>query len=110
MAAPALVLYVAIHKDDTMPCIAAENRPRRYLGGRHYIGLRERQQDALERASLYSIEPVSKTTHVLLEWRLSSAGLVHFGTTNASAEHRFAPMLSKNIYSDDNDWNVWHFL
>ena len=64
----------------------------------------------MDRVCLYATESVSKETHVLLEWRLSTEGLAHFSTTYAGAEHRFAPILSKMSYWGDHDWKVWHFL
>ena len=81
MAAHVLVLYVAVNKEDVHFCETSGSLPRRYAGGRHYIGLRERPEDALERASIMQMEPVSKITHALLEWRLSAAALAHFVTT-----------------------------
>ena len=112
MAAPALVLYVAINKEDMPSYVATGLLPRRHVGGRCYIGLRERPEDAFERASLslQGIESVSKSTHVVLEWRLSAAALARFVTTCAGSEHSFASVLYKQTYSDTYDWKVWRYL
>ena len=50
---------------------------RRYVGGRNYIGLREHEEDALQRASLVSYQPVTKGTHVLLRVHFTPLGLAH---------------------------------
>ena len=110
MTAHVLTLYVAVHKDDAPSCEASGCLPRRYVGGRPHVGLRENPEDALARASWFETETVSKGTHVLLEWRLSAEGLAQYVTTCAGPEHGFAPVLSKQIYSDGYDWKVWRFL
>ena len=82
---------------------------RRYVGGCDYIGLRERPQEALERAA-YLEESASKATHLLLEWHLSSEALAHYVATCAGPEHSFKSVLFKKNYSGTYDWKVWHFL
>ena len=110
MAAHVLVLYVSVHRDDVNACQTTGLLPRRYAGGRNYIGLREKPEDALERASMLKTDDVSKSTHALLEWRLSAAALAHFVTTCSGPENHFASMLNKKTFSGTTDWKVWHFL
>ena len=75
-----------------------------------HIGLRERVQDALDRAS-YCDQSVSEKTHVLLRVEFTPRGLAHYGTASAGAERFFSPFLAKRVYSDKSyDWKVWHFL
>ena len=105
MAASALVLFVAVHKDDKEISEINGFVARRYVGGSDYIGLRERPQEALERAA-YLEESVSKATHLLLEWHLSSEALARYVTTCAGPEHSFKPVLFKKNYSGTYDWKV----
>ena len=78
------------------------------MGGRPYIGLRERAADALERAQLQCSDHVGKDTHVLLEVRFTEHGVAHFMTTCAGVEQAFAPVLTKKLfYGDSSDWRVW---
>ena len=76
--------------------------------GRSYIGLRERVEDALERAQLNG-QVVSKDTHVLLGLFFSQEGVAHDTLQNTGMGHNYIPMLQKCIYWDRHDWKVWHF-
>ena len=108
MGETCLTLYVAVHKDDCVVCESLGYVPRRYVGGRPYIGLRERAADALERAQLQCSDHVGKDTHVLLEVRFTEHGVAHFMTTCAGVEQAFAPVLTKKLfYGDSSDWRVW---
>ena len=89
-----------------------------------YIGLRERPQDALERAEKFEKErgktgvPVNSQNFVVLRFHFTHAGVAHFTLKNAGDTYNFASVLSKKVYDYDNwhkrspcfDWNVWHFL
>ena len=110
MAAAGLVLYVVVAKVDMPSCLGLGHLPRRYVGGRDYIGLRERPEDAVARAGLISEDPVDKTTHVLLKIIFSTEGIAHYATTCAGSAHGFAARLYKNTYRGEYDWKVWHFL
>ena len=96
MAASALVLFVAVHKDDKEKSESNGFVARRYVGGCDYIGLRERPQEALERAA-YLEESVSKATHLLLEWHLSSEALARYVTTCAGPEQFQVRALQESI-------------
>ena len=103
---PELVLFAAVHKDD-IPCIhATQTLWRRLLrGDKPYIGLRERAEDAVERAEYFT-----KDTHKILKIIFTTAGIAHFATSTADAAHNFAPLLSKHTYKDATDWKVWHYI
>ena len=67
-------------------------------------------QDAIERARMCSQDPVTRETHILLKTKFTAAGVAHFATQSAGADHAYAPMLFKKVYNDPAyDWKVWHF-
>jgi len=90
MALDGLTLFLAVPADDRDACCFQGGGPRRYVGGRSYIGLREHEEDALQRASLVSYQPVIKGTHVLLRVHFTPLGLAHYNTATAGVEHSFA--------------------
>ena len=63
MALDGLTLFLAVPADDRDACCFQGVVPRRYVGGRSYIGLREHEEDALQRASLASYQPVKQNSH-----------------------------------------------
>ena len=106
----ALTLFVAVHKDDIAACVNSGQLARRVLGNKPYIGFRESEADAMERASMVFSDPaVNKDTHALLKLSLSAEALAHFTVTSAGVAYQFAPMLHKQTYPGDTDWKVWHF-
>ena len=110
MALDGLTLFLAVPADDRDACCFQGVAPRHYVGGRNYIGLREHEEDALQRASLVSYQPVTKGTHMLLRVHFTPLGLAHYSTATAGVEHSFSPLLTKKLYHDDpTDWKVWHF-
>ena len=72
--------------------------PRRYVGSRSYVSLRETAEDALRRAIIGSHEPVNKHTHMLLRVHSTPHGLAHDCTCITSAEHWFSPLLTKKLF------------
>ena len=113
MVVVALSLCSAVQQMDRAACERQNGIPMRYLaGGRDYIGLRERKPDAVERARMNSPgSPVTAETHVLVKINFTQAGVAHFTTRSAGANHNYAPILFKKVYSDPTyDWKVWHFL
>ena len=63
MALDGLTLFLAVPADDRDAGCFQGVVPRRYVGGRSYIGLREHEEDALQRASLASYQPVKQNSH-----------------------------------------------
>mgnify|MGYP003330026621 CR=1 FL=1 len=63
MALDGLTWFLAVPADDRDECCFQGVVPRRYVGGRNYIGLREHEEDALQRASLVSYQPVKQNSH-----------------------------------------------
>ena len=103
---PELVLLAAVHKDDILCIHATQTLWRRLLrGDKPYIGLRERAEDAVERAEYFT-----KDTHKILKITFTTAGIAHFTTNTTGAAFHFASSLSKHIYNDDTDWKVWHYI
>ena len=112
----ALEVYVAVPRelkkavDDTKLCKAW------YVSrdARDYVGLRERKQDAVERAKMiYYPTPVNKETHIFLKTTFTAAGFAKYGTL-AMPQHHFVPKLSKKVYyprpgETPYDWQVWHW-
>ena len=111
MAEVALTVWTAVAKEDRATCVAMNKVPMRYANsGGNYIGLRERREDAVERARFYSTVPVTQETHILLKTKFSAAGVAHFMTQSSGAQHAYAPMLFKMVYKESEyDWKVWHF-
>ena len=105
-----LHLFLAVHAKDFEACCNMGEVPRRYVGNRPYVGLREIAEDALQRAIIGSHEPVNKHTHMLLRVHFTPHGLAHYCTCITSAEHWFSPLLTKKLFpGDPTDWRVWHF-
>ena len=105
----ALILYVAVHKEDVDTINRTRLLPRRYVGHKIYVGFREEAAEAVKRASLISGTTASKETHKLLKVLISGEALFHLTVTSASAEHWFASMLHKRTYDGNIDWKVWHY-
>ena len=107
---PAMTLFVAVNNSDFEACEAAGKLERRLLGDRHYIGLRETVDAAMERAKrVFFPADVNKDTYVILRLSLSAEAVARFTTAPAGVEHQFASMLHKRTYCDETDWRVWHF-
>ena len=105
----ALILYVAVHKEDVDTINRTRLLPRRYVGNRIYVGFREEAAEAVKRASLISGTTASKETHKLLKVLISGEALFRLTMTSAGGDYRFAPMLHKRTYRGDRDWKVWHY-
>ena len=74
-----------------------------------HIGLRERMEDAVDRA--IKVEGhISKESHLILRVEFSALGFAHFGTTCQGASFQFLPALHKKSYQGATDWGVWHLL
>ena len=78
-----------------------------------HIGLRERMEDAVDRA--IKVEGrASKESHLILRVEFSALGFAHFGTTcpvpSSSFHSQFLPFLHKKSYQGAIDWGVWHLL
>ena len=122
-AGTGLLMYVAVRRVD-LPSEGTE-LPLGYPNPwKKYIGLRERPQDALDRAEKFEKErgktgvPVNSQNFVVLRFHFTHAGVAHFTLKNAGDTYSFASVLSKKVYHYDNwhkkspcfDWKVWHFL
>ena len=105
----ALILYVAVHKEDVDAINRTRLLPRRYVGNRIYVGFREEAAEAVKRASLISGTTASKETHALLKVLISGEALFRLTVTSATEDHWFASMLHKRTYRGDRDWKVWHY-
>jgi hypothetical protein len=74
-----------------------------------HIGLRERMEDAVDRA--IKVEGrASKESHMILRVEFSALGFAHFGTTCQGSSLQFLPALYKKSYQGATDWGVWHLL
>ena len=102
----ALILFVAVHKDDVETCKRTGMLPRRLQGNNDYVGFREEAAEALNRASLISATSASKETHALLKVLISGEALFRLTVTSATEDHWFASMLHKRTYRGDRDWKV----
>ena len=105
----ALILYVAVHKEDVDAINRTRLLPRRYVGHKIYVGFREEAAEAVKRASLISGTTASKETHKLLKVLISGEALFHLTVTSATEDHWFASMLHKRTYRGDRHWKVWHY-
>ena len=104
-----LTLYLAVAFDDVQACMMQNSVPLRFVGNRAYVGLREREADAFERASRHAASSVTKDTYALLKVRFSDLGVAHYVTSFGDASQHFASILSKKTFTDGTDWKVWHF-
>ena len=74
-----------------------------------HIGLRQRAEDAVDRA--IKVEGrASKESHMILRVEFSALGFAHFGTTCQGSSLQFLPALYKKSYHGATDWGVWHLL
>ena len=112
MAFSILEMYLVVHRQDIPYCTTENCVPLRYVsGGRGYIGLRERKEDALERAKLCSYDTITHDTHRCLKIYFSALGFAHYASYSRGAEDCYTPVLSKVIYKDTTiDWKVWRFF
>ena len=111
MANCMLTTWTVVEKVDRPACASVDSILMRYVNpGRDYVGLRERREDAVERAVLTSAMPVASQTHIFLKTTFSMAGVAHYATRSQGADRAFAPILVKKVYRDASyDWKVWHF-
>jgi hypothetical protein len=79
------------------------------LNGAKHIGLRQRLEDAIDRAVKVD-GACDKSSHAVLEVTFTPLGLAHYTTTFANKENYYKPILNKVQYWDEQDWQVWHFL
>ena len=107
-AAPrTLVLYTMVSKACVQESVEL-NRLTKAENSWH-IGLRERMEDAVDRA--IQVEGnISKESHLILRVEFSALGVAHFGTTCQGASYQFLPALHKKSYKGSTDWGVWHLL
>ena len=105
----ALILYVAVHKEDVDAINSTRLLPRRFVGHTIYVGFREEAAEAVKRASLIAGTTASKETHALLKVLISGEALFHLTVTSATEVHWFASMLHKRTYDGNRDWKVWHY-
>ena len=107
-AAPrSLVLYTMVSK----ACVeeSAELNMLKIAEDAWHIGLRQRMEDAVDRA--IKVEGhISKESHLILRVEFSALGFAHFGTTCQGASYQFLPALHKKSYQGATDWGVWHLL
>ena len=107
-AAPrSLVLYTMVSK----ACVqeSVELNMLKKAENAWHIGLRERMEDAVDRA--IKVEGrASKESHLILRVEFSALGFAHFGTTCQGASYQFLPALHKKSYQGATDWGVWHLL
>ena len=107
-AAPrSLVLYTMVSK----ACVeeSVELNMLKKAEDAWHIGLRERMEDAVDRA--IKVEGrASKESHLILRVEFSALGFAHFGTTCQGASLQFLPALYKKSYQGATDWGVWHLL
>jgi len=107
-AAPrSLVLYTMVSK----ACVqeSVELNMLKKAEDAWHIGLRERMEDAVDRA--IKVEGrASKESHLILRVEFSALGFAHFGTTCQGASFQFLPALHKKSYQGATDWGVWHLL
>ena len=107
----ALTLWLCMPEQAAVDCIARGGVVVRDHGGpKRLLGLREQPEDAVERARLLGEGHVSKDSHLLLRIVSTHAGVAHYTVANAGAEHCYAPMPAKRVYSyGKTDWGVWYF-
>ena len=107
-AAPrSLVLYTMVSK----ACVqeSVELNMLKKAENAWHIGLRERMEDAVDRA--IKVEGrASKESHLILRVEFSALGFAHFGTTCQGSSLQFLPALYKKSYQGATDWGVWHLL
>ena len=84
----ALILYVAVHKQDVDAINRNRLLPCRYVGHKDYVGFREEAAEAVNRASLISGTTASKETHALLKVLISGEALFRLTVTSAGEDHR----------------------
>ena len=96
------VLYVIIPKSETTTIQATsmvKGDP-----GKHYVGLRESFEQALERATKIHGD-VQPEAFMCVQVHFTPLGWMHCTTKMQGT----IPMLYKKIYQDPLDWETWHF-
>ena len=90
--------------------MVSKRLPCRYTGNNTFIGPRESEKEAVDRASkVFFGSGVGKDTYVLLVIGLTPEALAHFTAEAAGESYQFASMLHKVTYPGKTDWKVWHF-
>ena len=112
--AAALTAYTVVAKVDRPACERAGMVLARYVTpSSEYVGLRQRPEDAVERARMISTsrgETVGRDTHIFLRTTFSAAGFARYALLSTDKAHKFVPMLYKKVYYNSaRDWQVWHF-
>ena len=109
----ALEVYVAVPIELKQIVVDAKCCRLYYLSGpgKHYVGLRQRKQDAVERAKMiYYPTSVNKETHIFLKTTFTAAGFAKYATLSTDHEHNFVPKLHKKVYYySPRDWQVWRW-
>ena len=109
---PQLELYLVLETDDAATCCRHAEIAPRYAGRGDYIGLREAQAAAIERARMVSTSPspeVGAATHRMFKFSFTTAGIAHYTVRNAGERYFYQPILYKKIYWDRINYGVWHF-
>ena len=96
------VLYVIIPKSEKTTISAT--RMVKGDPGKHYVGLRESFEQALERA-LKIHKDVQPEEFMCVQVHFTPLGWMHC-TTKMQGN---VPMLYKKIYQNPLDWETWHF-
>ena len=97
----ALTVYTVVPKIDQDTCVNEGFCRARYVSrGATYVGLRQRPEDAVERArQVFDPKPVGTETHIFLKTSFTAAGFAHYATLPTDKAHYFAPVLHKVVYN-----------
>ena len=103
--------YLVLEKGDAERCLQTDVEiPLRYSGRSDYIGLRETQAGAIERARLFfSDAKVTAETHCLLKFMFTSEGIAHYTVNCTGKDYGFASILHKRYCWETPDHGTWHF-
>ena len=96
------VLYVIIPKSETTTI--QETRMVKGDPGKHYVGLRESFEQALERATKIHGD-VQPEAFMCVQVHFTPLGWMHCTTKMQGT----VPMLHKKVYQHHLDWETWHF-
>ena len=109
----ALTVYTVVPREDKETCVTVNSCRVRYVSrGKDYVGLRQRKQDAVERAEQIFKRSVTKETDIFLKITFTAAGFAKYATF-AMPQHHFVPKLSKSVYyytpsgESAYDWQAW---
>ena len=102
-------LYLVLWERDAEKGMQADGEiAARYTGRSDYIGLRETQAGAIERARVF-FPVVAPETHCMLKFMFTPEGIAHYTVNCTGKDYGFASILHKRYCWETPDHGTWHF-